>query len=135
MVKASRREVLTCRNPVQYAALISESALRDPIGPSEVMADQLRHLVTMSEGPNVSIRVLPRDIGYHPGMSVPLVFYEFDDAPPVVHFEHQSSAACDQDEDDTDSYRKVIAALNRIAMSENESTNFTAQVLAERWSD
>ena len=134
-VKAERRDILTCRHPVHLRAIISESAFRDPIGPSGVMVAQLRHLITMSELPNVSVQIVPHGVGYHPGMSGPFVLYEFDDAPPVVHFEHHVSAAFDQDHDDADSYGKVIAALDRVALSSSESIKFIADVLVAKWSD
>ena len=134
MVKTSRRSILTGRSPVRFDALISESSLRDPIGSWEVMAEQLRHLITMGSAPNISIRIVPRDIGFHPGMAGPFVFYEFDDAPPVVHFEHHRSAAFNQDADDAKSYRNVVVALNGVAKSEQDSTEFIAQVLIDEWS-
>lgn len=134
-VKAARREIITGRKPVQFRALISESAVRDPIAPPDVMVEQLRHVIDVSAAPSVSIRVVPRDIGYHPGLSGPFVLYEFDDAPPVVHFEHHSSAAFDQNEDDIDSYRRAISALNSVARSEQESADFIAQVMVEKWSN
>lgn len=134
-VKASRREILTCRNPVQFRGIISESALRDPIGSPSVMAAQLRHLIMMSQFPNVSIQIVSRGIGYHPGMSGPFVRYEFDDAPPVVHFEHHISAAFDQDYDDTESYCRIIDALDRVALSSSESVKCVADVLVDKWSD
>lgn len=134
MVKVSRREILVGRNPIRFAALISESALRDPLGSPDVMAGQLRHLISMSAAPNISIRVVPRDIGFHPGLLGPFVFYEFDDAAPVVHFEHYSSAVFDQNEDDAQSYRNAIATLNRVAKDERGSAEFIADVLIDKWS-
>lgn len=134
MVKTTRREIITGRNPVQFRALISESALRDPIAPPGVMVEQLRHVIEVSTSPNVSIRVIPRDIGYHPGLSGPFVLYDFHDAPPVVHFEHHSSAAFDQNEDDIESYRRAISALRSVARDEQESANFIARVMVEKWS-
>ena len=133
MVKATRREILTGRSRVEFSALISEVALHDPIGPPEVMAEQLRHLITMGEEPNISIRIVPKGIGWHPGSPGPFVFYEFDDGPPVVHFEHHSSGAFDQDDDDTSTYRKAIAEINRLAMDKKESSEFIAQAIVDEW--
>ena len=127
--KSSRGSILTCPDGVRFRALISESTLRDPVGSSEVLEGQLRHLITMSGYSNVSIRVVPRDIGYHPGMQGPFILYEFADAAPVVYFEHNMSAAFDQHNEDVDSYRDVIEDLEWIAMSEHESVDFTARLL------
>jgi transcriptional regulator with XRE-family HTH domain len=52
MLKASRSEVIARRaDPVRYTALVGEWALREPIGPPAVMADQLNHLLAMTARP------------------------------------------------------------------------------------
>ncbi|MBB5154913.1 helix-turn-helix domain-containing protein [Saccharopolyspora phatthalungensis] len=134
MVKVARREVLTSRNPVRFNALIAEFALREPIGPSGVMAEQLRHLIKISEQSNVVIRVVPQRVGWHPGSPGPFVFYEFKDAPPVVHFEHHSSGAFDQDEDDIKAYRKAVAEIGKIALCQSEAIELIARIIVDEWS-
>ena len=127
--KSARGSVLARPNGVQFRALLSESVLRDPIGPPAVMDGQLRHLITMSGYPNVSIQVVPRDIGYHPGMQGPFILYEFSDALPALYFEHNMSTAFDQHYEDVDSYRKVIKALERMAMRGQDSVDLVARLL------
>ncbi|MGI8312435.1 helix-turn-helix domain-containing protein [Saccharopolyspora hattusasensis] len=121
MIKVARRDVLASRNPVRFNALIAEAALREPIGPADAMAEQLRHLIKVAEQPNVSIQVVPQRAGWHPGSPGPFVFYEFKDTPPVVHFEHHSSGAFNQDEDDIRAYRKAIDEMSRIALGQAEA--------------
>ncbi|MER6994065.1 helix-turn-helix transcriptional regulator [Saccharopolyspora hirsuta] len=130
MLSASRREVLTRRNPVKLHALIGEPALHEPIGPDGVLLDQLRHLAEMAKLPNVVVQFIPLRIGWHPGWAGPFVLYEFPDASPVVHFEHHSSGAFVPTEHDVAEYRKAIEWLDRIALGEDESRDAIAKVIA-----
>jgi hypothetical protein len=133
MVRASRREVLTRRNnPVKFDALICAVALRESIGSTDVMTEQLRSLVDMAKRrSNVTIRVVPLGVGWHPGFAGPFVLYDFPDAPPVVHFEHYSSGAFVPDADDVQAYRGAVDRLREIAMSPAASTRLIAQVANE----
>lgn len=132
-VKVSRREALTRQRPPTFSALISEAALRDPICSVELMAEQLRHLIKITERPNVTIKVVPQNVGWHPGTPGPFVFYEFDDDPPVVYFEHHSSGAFNQDDSDTRAYREAITEISRIAMNQQDSIEQIARIIIEKW--
>jgi transcriptional regulator with XRE-family HTH domain len=57
--RVKRQSVLFEGRPTPYTAIIHEAALRMGFGGSEVARAQLLHLVTMSERPTVSVRVLP----------------------------------------------------------------------------
>lgn len=58
--------------------VLNESVLRRPVGGSLVMADQLTRLVEVSEMNNVAVRVMPFQVGMHPGiLSGPFVLLEF----------------------------------------------------------
>lgn len=135
MVKLSRREILTKRDPVEFKALVAETALREPIGDHAVMVDQLRHLLGIGDQKNVDIRVVPRRAGWHPGLVGPFLVYDFPDSPPVVHFEHHSSGAFDQNEDDVKAYRKAIDTMTKIAMSPRDSSEFIARLIVDEWSE
>lgn len=71
----------------RFVAYIDEAALRRQIGGPPVMAQQLRHLVTMAERPTVELRVIPFAAGAHPGDAY--VLLEFGDATPVVYLEQR----------------------------------------------
>jgi hypothetical protein len=46
-------------DPPSWYVLLDESALIREVGGKKIMADQLRHLLELATGSNVSIRVLP----------------------------------------------------------------------------
>ena len=128
MLSASRSEVITRPDPVEFHALIGEAGLHEPIGPKGVMAGQLRHLLVLAEKPNVSVRIVPLGMGWHPGWSGPFVLYEFPDTSPVVYFEHHSSGAFIPAEHEVREYRKAVDWLRDIAMGEAESARRIAEL-------
>ncbi|MFI0800425.1 Helix-turn-helix domain-containing protein [Amycolatopsis lurida] len=71
----------------RFVAYIDEGALHRQVGGPRVMANQLRHLISMAERPNVELRVIPFAAGAHAGGAY--VLLEFGDASPVVYLEHR----------------------------------------------
>ncbi|MBB5155607.1 transcriptional regulator with XRE-family HTH domain [Saccharopolyspora phatthalungensis] len=131
MVRIGRSEVITRNDPVHFNGLISEAVLHEPIGSPNVMVNQLLHLVKMSSRPNVSIRVVPLRVGWHPGWSGPFVLYDFPDAPPVVHFEHYSSGAFVPTEHDVSEYRKAVDKFHEIAINPAASAELIEKIAKE----
>ncbi|WP_233606296.1 helix-turn-helix transcriptional regulator [Micromonospora sp. Llam0] len=78
-LRIARQALLT--RPVaapELRMVLNESILRRPVGGQEVMSAQLERLVTVSEMPNVALRVLPFAVGMHAGiMSGPFAVLEF----------------------------------------------------------
>jgi transcriptional regulator with XRE-family HTH domain len=54
-----RQAVLAKRNAPTFSAVIDEALLYRPVGGPVVLADQLRHVLTLGRRPHVDIRVLP----------------------------------------------------------------------------
>lgn len=65
-----RQAVLYREAPPRYTALIHEATLRMQVGGPAVAAEQLRHLVEMSEMDHVSVLVVPFGRGAFPGSGV-----------------------------------------------------------------
>lgn len=90
-LRVDRQAVLT-RDPDPLAlwAVIDEAALRRPVGGTEVMRDQIRHLIEASQRDNVKIQVLPFSRGAHAGLDGPFTVLELPDTPAVVYTETQA---------------------------------------------
>ncbi|MFD6066588.1 helix-turn-helix domain-containing protein [Amycolatopsis lurida] len=71
----------------RFVAYVDEAALHRQVGGPRVMANQLRHLLSMAERPTVELRVIPFTAGAHAGDAY--VLLEFGDASPVVYLEHR----------------------------------------------
>lgn len=68
---------------LEYQIILEEAALRRLAAPADVMADQLDHLLTLAERPNVSVRVLPFDAHLPTGAAPTLPFSIYDYPDPA----------------------------------------------------
>ena len=56
------------------------------------MAEQLRHLLRMSERPYLTLRVVPAAHGAHAAMSGPFTLMEFAEFRPVAYLDSETSS-------------------------------------------
>jgi transcriptional regulator with XRE-family HTH domain len=70
-VRMERQQVfLREKAPLQLWAILGEAALRQKVGGAEVMRAQLQRLLELHQGlPNITIQVLPFEVGAHAGNS------------------------------------------------------------------
>ncbi|WP_328845938.1 helix-turn-helix domain-containing protein [Streptomyces sp. NBC_00258] len=64
-IRMKRQELLQRDEPPHIWCVIDEAAIRRSVGGPTVMHEQLRHLLTTSELPHVTIQVLPFSTGAH----------------------------------------------------------------------
>ncbi|ROO87352.1 helix-turn-helix protein [Actinocorallia herbida] len=68
--RIARQEALLCReDPPWIWVLMDEAAIKNPIGGRQALRDQLKHLLDLTEGPRISVRILSEECGGHPGVS------------------------------------------------------------------
>jgi hypothetical protein len=130
-VRLMRQEVLTGRDPSPYTALLAETALRQRRGGAEIMAPQLRHLAELAQRRNVSLRVLPDNEDFHPGLNGSFVIFDFADLPPIVFLEQYRGSAYLYDEQQVADYRAAQRAMAALALSEQESCALVREVIAD----
>ncbi|GIL32048.1 helix-turn-helix domain-containing protein [Actinocatenispora comari] len=64
-VRMERQSLLTRPRAPHLHVILNEAVLRRPVGGSEVMAAQLRHLLTQMQQSNVGVQVVPFSAGLH----------------------------------------------------------------------
>ncbi|MFB6437015.1 helix-turn-helix domain-containing protein [Streptomyces sp. NPDC056411] len=93
-LRIERQALLTrATDPPILRVALGEAVLHRPIGGHEVMAEQLAHLIYVSELPNLTIRVVPFAAGMHEGVVTgPFEILRFpvngdgvDSEPPTVY--------------------------------------------------
>lgn len=131
-IRVGRKEILARPDPVQFVGFIGEAALSQMVGSREIMADQLRHLIDMSQRSNVDIRVVPYNSGWHPGLEGPFLLIESRQATPVVQLENRRSLLFLHEDDDVDSYRQAAKMVHRVALSPADSTGLISEYI-NRW--
>lgn len=85
------------------------------------MSKQIRHLIDMTERPNVTINVLPADVVEHPGLLGQFIIMEFTDDPTVVHVEDRTTGLFLDDPAKLALYTLTAEKLTELALDEQGS--------------
>lgn len=121
-LRLGRSDILTrTRQPAEPLALIDTEVLVRPIASPDVIADQLRHLLRMSEWPNVTIQLVGGAPGYNPMPAGPFILLEFATATPIVHLEHYRASAFLWEEDDIRGFVDAAQEVHDLAMTPEAS--------------
>lgn len=123
-VRLTRQALLNrTDSPLQLDVLIAEAVLWHRIGGDEVTRTQLDRLYKLGELPNVRLRMVPADCGYHHGMDAGrFVLLEFPTAageptePPVVYVESLTGASYLDKTHEVQRYREAYAAAAALAV-------------------
>jgi hypothetical protein len=105
----------------EFSAIIDESALRRVVGGPAVMQDQLKALVTSSEMPNVTIRLVPFAAGPLPVLTNKFIILSFDGPPDLVFLESLTGQLVLERESDLAAYHDAYTTLEGLALSADDS--------------
>jgi len=114
--RLARQVILTRKNPPQLNLIITEAALRLPLGGAKTMARQVRHLMELAERSNVSLHVLPASIVGHPALDGSFVLLDFGDDPSVVFIEDRTTGLFLDDKRKVNVYRLTVEKLTDAAL-------------------
>lgn len=133
--RLERQGILDRDGPPEFVAVLDESVLHRMIGSREIMREQSRHLVEMSERPGVTIQVVPGDVGAHTGLGGAFIIAGFDGAPSNLYAE---TAVEGQTIEKPALVGKAMLAFDRLraeALPQGASRELTRKVAEERWTD
>jgi DNA-binding XRE family transcriptional regulator len=126
-LRMRRQDILTRTEPAgpQVTVVLNEAVIRRPVGDTELMAAQLRHINKLGELPNVSIHVLPFSAGMHAGiLSGPFSVLSFSTGTPFAYqdgfTELHGGAYYDQPEK-VERYTKTFGSLQDSSLGEKAS--------------
>ena len=113
-LRMRRQPILTRADPPPLTLwwVMDEAVLRRPVGGRETMHAQLQRLIERSELPNVTLLVMPDDLGAHAGVDGPFAIFQFEaGALPVVYVEGQAGNLYLEKDDDL---RRCQQTMNHI---------------------
>ncbi|MEU9535823.1 helix-turn-helix transcriptional regulator [Streptomyces sp. NPDC048213] len=135
--RMQRQEVLDRSPALHLSVILDEAVLRRRVGDAQVMAEQIDHLVSMAERPNVNIQILPESSGAHAaGSGGHFVLLGREDRDPlasmaVVYLElHRKGIYLDAP-DDVDDYRTMFDGLSANAADSATSMDLLASARQE----
>jgi transcriptional regulator with XRE-family HTH domain len=129
--RMARQAILARRTPPRLNLIVTEAALRLPIGGPKVMARQVRHLVDLAGRPNVSIRIIPAEVVGHAGLLGQFVIFEFGGDPTVVFVEDRTTGLFLDDPDRIALYRLTVEKLADVALDEQGSVRLMASIACD----
>jgi transcriptional regulator with XRE-family HTH domain len=117
-LRLTRQGRLRAANPLEFWAIIDESAVRRVIGGKAAMADQLKHLIDTAQLPNVTLQVLPFDAGEHPFLGGSAALLEFQETThlDVVYLEGVAGDYYEEQPSEVARYRESFDRLSAMAL-------------------
>jgi DNA-binding XRE family transcriptional regulator len=124
-LQMTRQEIVTSSGGPQLWALIDQAALWRLVGCSALI-EQIRHLITMAQLPQVRLQVLPVYYEEYVAIGGPLTILRFADPelPDVVYRQQQTTALYLDRDKDVQHYRALIDHVCALAKSPTETINY-----------
>ena len=112
-LRMARQALLSRAGPPHLWAVLDEAVLRRPVGRPGVMRAQLKHLLETAERSNLTIQVIPFQVGGHAAAGGPFSILRFaePDLPDVVYLEQLTSALYLDKLETVDHYLAVMERL------------------------
>jgi transcriptional regulator with XRE-family HTH domain len=126
--RMDRQAVLRQRQPPQCTFFIHEFALRLVMGNTQVMHDQILHLLFWSGRPQCDIRIVPASAGYVPGMAGPFMMMEYTEHRPLVYLQTETASLFLEEPAAVGQYRVILKDLAKVALDEGQSMGRLAQL-------
>jgi len=128
--KLTRQRILTRDNPPRLTVVLDEAALHRVVGGRRVMAEQLAKILDVSALPNVTVQVLPYEVGAHPAVESNFTILELPDPTPgVVFAEGLVGSTYLERDDDFARYQSIFCKLTSIALSPQDSRDLISNFL------
>jgi Predicted transcriptional regulators len=131
--RVARQARITDSGSLRLWCILNEAVIRRPVGDGDTMRAQLRHLIEMSQRPNITLQVLPFEAGPHPAMDGSFVIVGFPESadPDVVYLENQVSSLYLEDSAAVDRYNAVYNHLRAKALNPDQTRRLLAQAAEE----
>lgn len=129
--RMERQELLRRQpNAPDLWSLIDESAFHRLVGGSRVMRNQLSKILQIAALPNVTMQIVPFEVGPHPGLNNSFTLLEFDDivGPPMVFVESLAGTVSLDNPAAIAPYEEALKYLRKISLSPVKSTGLIKEI-------
>jgi transcriptional regulator with XRE-family HTH domain len=133
-LRMRRQEILTRTDPPPPTvwSVMDEAVLRRQVGGRETMHAQLQRLIKRGELPNVTLLVMPDDLGAHAGLPGPFAILQFETGTrPVVYVDSQAGNLYLEKDDDLRRCQQTMNHILAAAPGPEQSLAFIRQVAKE----
>lgn len=116
-----RQDRLTGPKPLHYRALLDESVIRRPTTKPEVWTEQLEHLISAAQRPNIAIQIVPFRVGLHRLLPSSLQLLWLPSGLTVGYVESSWNGELVEEAEEVEHLRLVYDRLRDSALSPSES--------------
>ncbi|WP_063813232.1 helix-turn-helix domain-containing protein [Herbidospora daliensis] len=116
--------------PIQLQVVFDESVLRRDIGDPEVMLEQLRYVIELTELPNVELRISPLGTP-SPAPWGSFVHLRFADLPDVVYLEDPEGGRFGSNPEHVFGYENAFDELMEVALDRQASVRLIQESMAQ----
>lgn len=133
--RMARKALLSRKDPPAptLTTVLDEAALRRPIGGAHVMGGQLNALLDAARRPNVTVRVLPLEVGTHAGLDGPFIILGFPEAiaPDAAYTATRLGDAFAESAEIVRGIKVDFESLEAVALPPDASTELIAAIAKE----
>lgn len=125
-LRMERQKMLVKPHAPRLWAVVDEAALRRPLGGTEAMHTQLKHLRELAELPNVTLQIAPFRLGGLAAAGGPVTILRFiePDLPDIVYLEQLNSALYLDKREEVEDYMAVMDSLCATAEPHEKTGEF-----------
>jgi transcriptional regulator with XRE-family HTH domain len=129
-LRVARQQILARDDPPDLHFILDETILQRLVGDRIVMHDQMRKLLQATEKPNITVQVLPRDVGGSPGLEGPFTLLTLPDPiPDIGYTESPAGTLYIEDRDRVRQWTLRFGILTQRALSRQESAELIAEAM------
>jgi transcriptional regulator with XRE-family HTH domain len=129
--RLSRQKLLTKVPMAELSFIVSEEALRNPVGDAEVMCEQWQRLLDIGALRNVEVQVMPAAPGFHSGLDGPFVVVETSEHHHLGYIESQEVGCVVRDPAQVSALGLRYGKLRSQALNGVESTRLIERLVGE----
>ena len=131
--RVERQAILDRPNPPTLWVVLDEAVLHRLIGSRKVMYDQLLHLADTSCRSNITVQIVPAQIGAHAGLLGGFAIASFDSAPGTVYMESPDQGQTTELPSVVRRLSLTFDTLRADALPRGASRDLIGKVAEERW--
>ncbi|MGV9871517.1 helix-turn-helix domain-containing protein [Streptomyces cellulosae] len=129
--RLSRQKLLTRVPLAELSFIVSEEALRNPVGDAEVMRGQWQRLLEAGALRNVEVQVMPAAPGFHSGLNGPFVVLETSEHHHLGYIESQEVGCVVRDPAEVSAFGLRYGKLRSQALNGVESARLIERLVGE----
>jgi len=130
-LRMKRQLRLTGNRPLTLIAVVDESVFHRVIGGKDVMREQMRRLLEVTQLPNVNLQILPFEAGEHSYLGGSAALLEFPEIAhlDVVYLEGLAGDYYEEQPTEVGRYRQEFERLSQKALDQNASAGMIKRLL------